>query len=107
MKEQFSDRAEQVLHSLQGIQKAVAPDFFYTRLMGKMQNSLTPEKKPIFLLRPVFIMAMLFVVFILNIVSLTRINRHTPDKAVVTNENSGTLESFAKAYNLETETTYE
>ncbi|MBU9937686.1 MAG: hypothetical protein KTQ13_13610, partial [Ferruginibacter sp.] len=48
-------RTERILKSLDGLQRSSAPDFFYTRLLGKMQNE--PEKKQALVLRPVFITA--------------------------------------------------
>ena len=56
MQNNFSqERVERIMKSLGGIQPAAAPDFFYTRLKGKMQ----PEtgKKTFFMLRPAFITA--------------------------------------------------
>ena len=96
-----NERAERVMKSLDGLQKAVAPDFFYSRLTGKMQREIEPEKKPFLILRPAFITATLSLVFIINIFSLTQLNKQP--KQV---NKPATIESFATAYNMNTESVY-
>ena len=95
-------RVERIIASLDGLQKATTPDFFYTRLVGRMQNKMEPERKAFFQLRPVFVTAALSIVLIVNIVSLTRLNK----QSVQTNKGAG-IESFAEAYAMNTATVYE
>ena len=90
------------MESLNGLQKAVAPDFFYTRLTGRMQKETEPVRKPFFLLRPAFITAALSLVFIINIFSLTQLNKQ---KTQINKQ--ATIESFATAYNMNSESVYE
>ena len=90
------------MESLQGLQKVTAPEFFYTRLVGRMQNEMEPERKAFFRFRPVFVTAALSIVLIVNIVSLTRLNK----QPMQTNKGA-TIESFAEAYNMNTTTVYE
>jgi hypothetical protein len=104
MEDHNTNREERILNSLDGLQKAGAPDFFYTRLIGRMQNEMLPVKRPVFLLRPAFITAVLLVVFIVNIVSLTQFNK---EKTAASSSQPATIESFAKAYNMETGSVYE
>lgn len=96
-----NQRTERVMKSLDGLQKAAAPDFFYTRLTGKMQREMEPEKKSFLILRPAFITAALSMVFIINIFSLTQLNKQP--KQV---NKPATIESFATAYNMNTESVY-
>lgn len=96
-----NQRTERVMKSLDGLQKAAASDFFYTRLTGKMQREMEPEKKPFLILRPAFITAALSLVFIINIFSLTQLNKQP--KQV---NKPATIESFATAYNMNTESVY-
>ena len=115
MQNKFSqDQVLSIMESLGGIQSAVAPDFFYTRLKGKMQPAA--EKKTFFMLRPAFITATLAVLFIVNVISLLQTDkapqsvlRTTPDSnaAYTINNKPATIESFASAYNMNTETVYE
>ena len=66
MQNKFSqERIENIMTSLGGIQPAAAPDFFYTRLKGKMQPAA--EKRTFFMLRPAFITATLAILLIVII----------------------------------------
>jgi hypothetical protein len=93
------------MESLGGIQPAVAPDFFYTRLKGKMQP--VTEKKTIFILRPAFITATLAVLFIVNVISLLQTDKAPKQDSPVVYSKPATIESFASAYNMNTATVYE
>ncbi len=109
MQHKFSqERIESIMTSLGGIQPAVAPDFFYTRLKGKMQPAA--EKKTFLLLRPAFITATLAVLLIVNVISLLQTDKAAkPDSTAVYNINSkpATIESFAAAYNMNNTSVYE
>ncbi len=99
-------RTERILKSLDGLQRSSAPDFFYTRLLGKMQNE--PEKKQALVLRPVFITAALSVLLLVNIFSLFEMGKIPAQPAVVIrNDQPAGIESFAKAYNMNSESVYE
>ena len=91
------------MESLNGLQKAVAPDFFYTRLAGKMQAGSVPEKKTIFMLQPAFAAIMLAIVFIINVISITQLNK----KQTRQTNKLVTIESFTEAYGMNTVTVYE
>ncbi len=93
-------RTEEILESLDGLQKATAPYYLYTRLIGKMQNELPVKRKPFVLLRPAFITAVLAVVLVINVASLVLLN----DKP---KKEKATIESFAEAYNLNSPSLYE
>ena len=108
MQNKFSqDKVLSIMESLGGIQPAVAPDFFYTRLKGKMQPA--EPKKTFFLLRPAFITAALAVLLIANVVSLLQTGNKIPkqDAPVAVDNKPATIESFASAYNINTESVYE
>ena len=59
---------EEVLNSLEGIQRAKAPAFFYTRLRGRMDRELESAGGPIvrLLTRPVLALTLAAIVLILN-----------------------------------------
>ena len=103
----MENRINKILGSLDGLQKAGAPNYFYTRLIGRMQQELEPKRKPFFMLRPAFIAASLSLVLIINIVSLAQMNKKPEQKAAVESGKPATIETFAKAYNLDTESLYE
>jgi hypothetical protein len=110
MQNKFSqERVESIMESLGGLQPAVAPDFFYTRLKGKMQP--VAEKKTFFMLRPAFITATLALLFIVNIVSLLQTGKAPKQDSNAayntTNNKPATIESFAAAYNMNSGSVYE
>ena len=94
------------MESLGGIQPAVAPDFFYTRLRGKMQPA--EEKQTFLMFRPAFITAALAIFLIVNVFSLLTINKTSKQHFSEQNGKPATIESFAKAYDLNaSESVYE
>ena len=98
-----NNRTEEILNSLDGLQKADAPDFFYTRLLGRMQNRLADNKRTAFILRPAFLTAALSIVLLFNIVSLNQLHSKTKTTGV---EKAAGIDSFADAYNLNSTTAY-
>lgn len=104
-----NQRTERILGSLDGLQGSTAPDFFYTRLLGRMQNETEPEpvKEKFFLLRPAFITALLSLLFILNIVSLMKLDKQPRQKENMHVNKPATIESFTEAYGMSTQLVYE
>ncbi len=100
-----NERVDRIMTSLESIHKATAPDFFYTRLKGKMQPA--EEKRIYFMLRPSFITAVLSVILVLNIFSLKEMNKASKQNSTSRSENPSGIESFAKVYNLNTGSVYE
>ena len=102
-------RINRIMSSADGLEKAAAPDFFYTRLTGRMQRELYEKRKPFFVLRPAFATAALSVLLIVNIIFLTQWNTK-PAKDTDTTTQPGkpaTIESFAKAYDMDASSLYE
>lgn len=93
-------RTEEILESLSGLQKAAAPDYFYTRLVARMENELPVKRKTFLLLRPAFVTAVLSIVLVANVASLFLLN----DKP---KKEKATIESFAEAYNFNSPSSYE
>ena len=98
---------DRVMTSLDGLIKTAAPDFFYTRLIGRMQSELEPERKPFFILRPAFLTSVLSIALVINIAFLTQENKPAKQNAVTNTGKPATLESFAKAYNMDAASLYE
>jgi hypothetical protein len=68
MKPQKDQKIEEILQSLDGMGRASAPDFFYTRLQARMEKELVrpvAQKRPL-VLRPVFAFAALLIVLLVN-----------------------------------------
>ena len=100
-------RVDRVMASLDGLEKITAPDFFYTRLMGRMQSELESNRKPSLILRPAFITTVLSIALVINIAFLTQQNKPANQNAVTNSGKPASLESFAKAYNLDAASLYE
>jgi hypothetical protein len=105
-----NNKEQRILNSLDGLKKATAPDFFYTRLTGRMQREQPLQQKQ-FELRPVLITVSLSVVLLLNIFALVQLNTPAEIKqtapSVTSTGEGATIQSFANAYNLNTESVYE
>lgn len=91
-----NSKIEEILNSLDGVQKAAAPDFFYTRLKSRMEKELLqpqPVKKGI--LRPAFAFVALFLILLANAAVI-----FTRGNANETNSPDMDLQSFAAEYRL-------
>ncbi len=100
-------KEDKILNSLNGLQKTKAPDFFYTHLIGKMQQQFIVEKRVSFSLRPVFSTLILCILIGINIFSLTQFSKKTSTKFFHQTNQSVTIDVFAAAYNMNAETIYE
>ena len=87
---------EDILGSLDGIQKAVAPDFFYTRLRARMEKGYTSVGSKSWILRPVYAMAALVVVILINAAVIFN-GQNTKEDTVA---DTDTLQSVAAEYAL-------
>lgn len=107
MEKRDQNRVNRILESADGLQKAHAPEYFYTRLNARMQNEWEGRRKPFILLRPAFVMTAMFIVILANLVSLSLIDNKTVQQKDLSKGKSATIESFAAAYNLESSNVYE
>lgn len=96
-------KTEEILNSLNGLNRATAPDFFYTRLKAKMLSRLEESSSPKLpakenrLLHPAFAVAVLVVVLIVNSVVLLQKNKGGADPD--TNDTEF-IQSIAAEYSL-------
>ncbi len=101
--EDLHNNIEQSLSSLDGIQRAVAPDFFYTRLAARMEKALTiPAWIPFG--KPVWLIATLLVFLVLNTMMIKQSKLSKIKGAVANTESS--LQSFAAEYELNSTVNY-
>ena len=107
MENRDKNRADRIINSLDGLHKTTAPDFFYTRLTGRMQHSLQDKKNVFTRLRPAFIAASLVTVLVLNVILLSRFDKQPVKKDMVQTDKPATIENFAEAYGMSTTTVYE
>lgn len=90
-------KIEEILGSLDGTQKATAPDFFYTRLKARMEKGLEPTIKKSWVLRPAFALTVLAAVVLINAAVMLR---GDTNKDTATTNDSETLQSIAAEYSL-------
>jgi hypothetical protein len=100
-------KEEKILNSINGLQKAKAPDFFYTRLIGKMQQQSAAQNVASFSLQPVFSAAALCLLLAINIFSLMQFNKTEKVQSFPQAKQSSSIDAFAEAYNMNTEFIYE
>ena len=87
---------EETINSLEGLGKAGAPPFFYTRLEARMQEELEPISGPFaFLSNLKFSVALLSLFMILNVASIFLI---TQDDGSTQVQGEATLETFTEEY---------
>ena len=97
MNTENNNKIEDILSSLDGVKRATAPDFFYTRLKARMEKDILPAPERPWILRPVYALGALAVVLLVNAAVI--INRNNANDEMVINDNE-TIQSIAADYNL-------
>ena len=97
MKKDKNSQIEDILGSLDGTQRATAPDFFYTRLKARMEKGLEPVVNRPWILRPAFALTVLVGVLLVNAAVIFQKNE-TSDTA--STNDAETLQSIAAEYSL-------
>ena len=89
---------EETFNSIDGISRADAPPFFFTRLQAKLDNrSHSPQAFWLIVTKPVVSLVTLSLLVILNIVAISYFIKSS--KQPVSMESSG-IQNFAQEYNL-------
>lgn len=101
------NKENNILQSLNGLQKAKAPDYFHTHLLGKMQQQSSIKEPSYFILRPTFNTTLLCLLFTINVFSLVKFNTTKLSKSIPQAKQSTFSDAFADAYNMNTEFIYE
>lgn len=92
-------RIEEILSGLDGVQRAAAPEFFYTRLRARMEKTVEPLATRKRVLYPVYALAAVILIMFINAAILfTKQNGAGSDTASL-NETE-TLQSIAAEYNI-------
>jgi hypothetical protein len=97
MNKDQNKKVEDILRSLDGVQKAVAPDFFYTRLKARMEKGFEPVGSKSWALRPVYAMAALVVVVLVNAAVIFNGQNNTTEDTVADTDR---FQSVAAEYAL-------
>jgi hypothetical protein len=96
-------KTEEILNSLDGISKAAAPDFFYTRLEAKMVARLGSNTEAVapghraWALRPAYAVAALVVVLLIN--SFVLLQKNSSGSSFGTTDTES-IQSIASEYRL-------
>lgn len=96
MKPDKKERIEEILNSLDGTRRAVAPDFFYTRLKARMEKGYDTPVKQSWVLRPVYAFTALMLVLLINAAVILRGNNSAETNA----GDSESMQSIAAEYRL-------
>jgi len=89
-------KIDDILNSIDGIQRAAAPDFFYTRLKAKMEKGLEAGNVRPFLLRPAYAFVAIIIVVLMNAAVLFKSTSDNNNTATETES----LQSIAAEYSL-------
>ena len=93
---ELNKQVDETLNALEGLGKAQAPPFFYTRLEARMQEELAPISGPFaFLSNLKLSVALLSLFMILNVASIFLI---TQDDGSTQVQGEATLETFTEEY---------
>ena len=88
-----------ILNSLDGSQRATAPDFFYTRLRSRMEKEYEPLAKKQRVLRPAYAFAALLVVLLINVAVLFQNSRNSDTTATATID-TDSIQALASEYSV-------
>lgn len=98
-----NNRTEEILSSIDKIERATAPDFFYTRLKARMERENESPARPWFL-KPAYTFAVLFIVLVINAFVLFKGNLLKSSEGISEND---TMLSIAAEYNLNDNSVYD
>lgn len=98
MSTQKENRIEEILSSLDGVKRAPAPDFFYTRLKARMEKGFEPAVARKRVLYPAYALIAVVAVVLLNaVIMFSKNTSSSTDTALNETEN---LQSIAAEYNI-------
>lgn len=104
MEPSLQNKIDSALNSLDGLQKASAPNFFYTRLLARYEKT---QNEPVFNLfsfaRPVLMIVTLSLFLIMNTFMITKLYKQ---KTAVKSSEKPSLQSFASEYDLNNSINY-
>ena len=98
MNSEMNRRTEEILNSLEGIRRAKAPDFFYSRLHARMEREILPTGKNSWALRPVYALIALFVILLINAAIVFKNSNNIDNNIAATDSDS--LQLLATEYRV-------
>ena len=98
-----NNKIEDILNSLDGNQRAPAPDFFYTRLKARMEKQPGRNTSKSWMLRPAFALVAVILVLIVNVALLLRKEEEDNNPLADTEK----FQSIASEYSLNDNVVYD
>ena len=102
MKKKNEKNTEDILNSVESIQRAVAPDFFYSRLRERMENEMPGTAGRNRALQPAFIISGLLLLLLINAMVLLKHSSNNSSSNVITTSarENDSLQIIATAYHI-------
>jgi hypothetical protein len=91
-----NNKPEDILNSLDGMKRAPVPDFFYTRLLAKMESGISENSKKIWILRPAYVVVTLLLIVAINVVVFLS----NKDDTTVADDSQTLQQTIASEYSL-------
>jgi hypothetical protein len=104
MNNERNNKIGDILNSLDGSQRASAPDFFYTRLKARMEREAGRNSSKSWRLRPAFALITVVLVLIVNLFLLLRKEEKEENNPLADTEN---FQSIASEYSLNDNLAYD
>ncbi len=90
---------EDILNSLDGMKRAIVPDFFYTRLKARMEKEQeNPARPRWWVLKPVYAVAVIALVIVLNL-AVVLLKSDTQNSGTIAGDGDN-YQTIAADYNL-------
>ena len=99
MNNETNKKADEILNSFDGMKRATAPDFFFTRLKSKMEKGYEPLAKKQGKLRPAYAFAALLIVLLINIAVLFQNSKNSDTTATATID-TDSIQALASEYSV-------
>jgi len=101
--EDLNQRIEDTLNSIDGLQKAEVPAFFYTRVHARLERKLAmPQNTWMPVRKPVWVIGILTVLLVANVFLIASPSNKVSIEAAETSN----LQGFASSYGLTTSSGY-
>lgn len=96
MNTEKNNRPDDILNSLDGVKRAPVPDFFYTRLMARMEKGIPENSNRVWILRPAYVVVALLLIVAINVVVFLR----SKDDTTVADDSQSLQQTIASEYSL-------
>jgi hypothetical protein len=96
----MNKRTDDILNSLDGVTRASAPVYFYSKLRTRMERQLVPATEKGWALRPVYAIIALFVVLLINAAVLFRDSNVQTPSNLANASDTDSMQSLASEYRV-------